>query len=51
MSEKEQERNPHIDQSRSNENKYLVQEDLKELYEREFGGALDKRARLLNKSL
>lgn len=42
MSEKEQERNPHIDQSRSNENKYLVQEDLKELYEREFGGALEK---------
>jgi len=42
MSEKEQERNPHIDQSRSSENKYLVQEDLKELYEREFGGALEK---------
>jgi len=42
MSEKEQERNPHIDQSRSHENKYLVQEDLKELYEREFGGALEK---------
>lgn len=42
MSEKEQERNPHIDQSRSHENEYLVQEDLKELYEREFGGALEK---------
>lgn len=42
MNEKEQERNPHIDQSRSSENKYLVQEDLKELYEREFGGALEK---------
>lgn len=42
MSEKEQGRNPHIDQSRSSENKYLVQEDLKELYEREFGDALEK---------
>lgn len=42
MDEKEKERNPHIDQSRSHENKYLVQEDLKELYEREFGGALEK---------
>jgi len=42
MGEKEKERNPHIDESRSHENKYLVQEDLKELYEREFGGALEK---------
>jgi len=41
MSEKEKERNPHIDESRSDENKYLVQKDLKELYQEEFGGALE----------
>jgi len=32
MSEKEKERNSHIDYSKSDENKYLVQKDLKELY-------------------
>jgi len=42
MNEKEKERNSHIDQSRSHENKYLVQKDLKELYQEEFGGALEK---------
>ena len=41
MSDKEKERNPHIDESRSDENKYLVQKDLKELYQEEFGGALE----------
>lgn len=41
MSEKEKERNPHINESRSDENKYLVQKDLKELYQEEFGGALE----------
>lgn len=30
------------DQSRSHENKYLVQKDLKEIYREEFGGALEK---------
>lgn len=42
MSEKEKERNSHINFSRSNENKYLVQKDLKELYQEEFGEALEK---------
>ncbi|MEH7041074.1 plasmid recombination protein, partial [Bacillus pseudomycoides] len=42
MSEKEKERNSHIDYSRSDENKYLVQKDLKELYQEEFGEALEK---------
>lgn len=42
MSEKEKERNPHIDYSRSHENKYLIQEDIRDLYEREFGEALKK---------
>lgn len=41
MSEKEKEQNTHIDDSRTDENKYLVQEDIKELYEREFGEALE----------
>ena len=31
MSEKEKEQNSHIDYSRSDENKYLVQKDLKKL--------------------
>lgn len=41
MSEKEKERNSHIDYSRSDENKYLVQKDLKELYREEFGEVLE----------
>lgn len=42
MNEKEQERNSHINQSRSHENKYLVQKDIKELYQEEFGEVLEK---------
>lgn len=42
MSEKEKERNSHIDYSRSDENKYLVQKDLKELYREEFGEVLEQ---------
>lgn len=42
MSDKEKKRNAHIDYSRSHENKYLVQEDIKKLYEHEFGEALEK---------
>ncbi len=41
MSDKEKERNSHIDSERSSENKYLVQQDLKELYQEEFGEALE----------
>lgn len=39
MGEREREKNKHIDYSRSHENKYLVQDSLKELYEKEFGKA------------
>lgn len=42
MTEKQRERNDHIDYSRSDENRYLVQDDIKELYAREFGDALQK---------
>jgi len=42
MSEKEKERNPHINESLSEKNNYLVQKDLKELYQEEFGGALEE---------
>jgi hypothetical protein len=42
MSEKEKEQNSHIAPSRSHLNKYLVQEDVKDLYKREFGEALEK---------
>lgn len=42
MSDAEKEKNKHIDDSRSDENKYLVQEDIKNLYEREFGEALER---------
>lgn len=42
MNEKEKERNSHINQSRSHENKYLVQRDVKELYQEEFGKVLEK---------
>ncbi|RUS51840.1 Mob protein, partial [Kurthia sp. 3B1D] len=41
MSDKDKERNSHIDESRSHENVYLVQKDLKELYQEEFGEALE----------
>jgi len=42
MSEYEQERNEHIDTSKSNENIYIVKKDLKELYAEEFGESLEK---------
>ncbi|PGF06519.1 plasmid recombination enzyme [Bacillus pseudomycoides] len=42
MSEKEKERNSHIDYSKSDDNKYLVQKDLRELYREEFGEVLEK---------
>ncbi|WP_108308467.1 plasmid recombination protein, partial [Metalysinibacillus jejuensis] len=42
MSEKDKERNSHINESRSHKNVYLVQKDLKELYQDEFGAALEK---------
>ncbi|MED3275671.1 plasmid recombination enzyme [Bacillus thuringiensis serovar silo] len=42
MNEKEKERNSHIDPSRSHENKYLVQKDVKKLYQEEFGEVLEK---------
>src|SRR5690625_6116855 len=41
MSDKEKERNSHVDYERSDENKYLIQEDIRDLYEREFGEALE----------
>lgn len=41
MSEKQKERNSHIDESRSHENVYLVQKNLKEVYKEEFGEALE----------
>ncbi|WP_283751267.1 plasmid recombination protein, partial [Bacillus cereus] len=42
MTEKEKERNSHIDYSESDKNEYLVQKDIKELYREEFGEALEK---------
>lgn len=42
MNEKEKERNSHIDYSKSDENNYLVQKDIKELYQEEFGKVLEK---------
>ncbi|WP_046176519.1 plasmid recombination protein [Domibacillus indicus] len=42
MNEQEKERNSHIDFSKSHENKYLLQESLKELYKREFDESLEK---------
>lgn len=41
MSGKGKERNSHINESRSHKNVYLVQEDLKELYQEEFGEVLE----------
>lgn len=40
FNERDKERNSHIDYSRSHENKYLVRENIRDLYEREFGQAL-----------
>lgn len=42
MSEKQMNKNTHINTERSTENKYIVQKDLKELYKDEFGEALEK---------
>jgi len=42
MNEQEKEKNSHIDYAKSHENKYLVQESLKELYKREFDEPLEK---------
>lgn len=42
MTEKQKERNNHINYDRSEVNQYLIQRDLKELYETEFGPALEK---------
>ncbi|MCY0078364.1 plasmid recombination protein, partial [Bacillus thuringiensis] len=42
MNEKEKKRNLHIDYSKSDENKYLVQKDIKELYQEEFEEVLEK---------
>jgi len=42
MNEQEKEKNSHIDYTKSHENKYLVQESLKELYKREFDEPLEK---------
>jgi hypothetical protein len=42
FTDKQKEQNSHINFDRSNENIYLVQEDLKELYEREFSEPLQK---------
>ncbi|WP_338657409.1 plasmid recombination protein (plasmid) [Sporosarcina psychrophila] len=41
MNDKDKERNSHIDESRSHENIYLVQKNLKEVYQEEFGEALE----------
>ncbi|PTB91921.1 plasmid recombination enzyme, partial [Marinobacter sp. B9-2] len=41
MNDKEKERNSHIDPERENENNYLVQEDIRELYQREFSEPLE----------
>lgn len=42
MNEKEKARNSHIDFSRSDKNKYLQQDSIRDLYKREFGSALEK---------
>lgn len=42
MTERQKEQNRHIDYDRSHENQYLVQRDLKGLYQQEFGAALEK---------
>jgi len=40
--EQDEYENKLIDVSREKENKYLIQEDIKKIYEREFGEALEK---------
>ncbi|SDX02450.1 Plasmid recombination enzyme [Marinococcus luteus] len=42
FTERGKERNDHIDFSKSDRNVYLVKNDLRELYEREFGAAKDR---------
>ena len=42
FTEKQKDKNDHINYDRSDINKYFVQRDLKELYETEFGPALEK---------
>ncbi|MGO1581434.1 MAG: plasmid recombination protein [Peptoniphilaceae bacterium] len=42
FTEKQKDKNNHINYNRSDRNKYLVQRDLKELYETEFASALEK---------
>ncbi len=42
MNDKEMARNSHIDFSRSDKNKYLQQDSIRDLYKREFGSALEK---------
>ena len=42
FTEKQKQKNSHIDYSRSGENKSLIQKDLKELYEKEFSEVLQK---------
>lgn len=42
FTDKQKEQNSHINFDRSDENIYLVQDDLKELYEREFSESLQK---------
>lgn len=42
MKKREQEKNTHIDYSRSDQNNYLIQTDIREIYEEEFGPSLEK---------
>ncbi len=42
FTEKQKQKNPHIDYLKSGENKFLVHKDLKELYEQEFSEVLQK---------
>lgn len=42
MNEKDKAKNTHIDYTKSDENKYLIQKDIRELYREEFGGPLEK---------
>ncbi len=51
MSEKEKERHSHINYGRSDQNKYLVQKDLKELYQNEFGEALEPNKNVMTEKL
>lgn len=42
MNEKDKAKNTHIDYTKSDENKYLVKKDIRELYREEFDGPLEK---------